>query len=211
MVSRVTYRPFDEDDFEQLSAIVREAWHNDMPTTELNELAAKNDLAYMLSVSTFSQVALVDGEPCGIVLVCPSGRRATVSRRWLMISENCLRRMRELDPEAAAAHWASIQLAGSKNDKLLEKSGFAGTTEISLLAVSSSKRSMGLGSVLLDAATTYLASHGDGRAFLYTDTNCSWKFYEHHGFKRAAAYRARRDERKLLPKELYVYGINLCA
>lgn len=211
MVSRVTYRPFDEDDFEELAAIVQEEWHTDFPSAALNELSAKHDLAHLLSVSSFSQVALVDGTPRGIVLTSPGGKRETINRRWLKISETFLRRMRELDPAAASMHCASVQLSDSKNDALLAKSGFAGSTEISLLAVSSSARGMGLGSVLLDAATTYLANRGDSRAFLYTDTDCSWKFYEHRGFKRAAAYRAKRDERKLLPKELYVYGLDLSA
>ena len=211
MVSRVTYRPFDEDDFEELAAIVQQEWHTDLPCAELNDLAAKYDLARLLAVSPFSQVALVDGVPRGIVLACPGGTRKTVSRRWHKISENYLRHMRELDPIAASEHWKSVRLFDSKNDSLLAKSWFAGSTEISLLAVSASARGMGLGSVLLDAATTYLAGRGDHRAFLYTDTDCSWRFYEHCGFKRAAAYRAKRDERKLLPKELYVYGIDLSA
>ena len=209
MVSRVTYRPFVEDDFEELAAIVQAEWHRHLPTPELASLAAKNDLAYMLSIATFSQVALVDGTPRGIILACPDGKRTTVSRRWLKISENCLRRLRELAPEEAAEHWAAIELTNEKNAALLKKSGFSGSTEISLLAVSESARGMGLGGVLIDAATTHLLSNGANKAFLYTDTDCSWSFYEHEGFKRVGTYRSARNEQRLLPKELYVYGINL--
>ena len=119
--------------------------------------------------------------------------------------------MRELEPEAAAAYWHGVQLTESKNDSLLAKSGYAGSTEITLLAVSSSARGMGIGSVLVDAATTYLTELGADRAFLYTDTDCTWQFYEHHGFKRAGTYRSTRDERRLLPREMYVYGLDLSA
>ena len=43
MVSRVTYRPFEEDDFEAIAAILQEAWHAEVPTPEYGFLEACND------------------------------------------------------------------------------------------------------------------------------------------------------------------------
>lgn len=211
MVSRVTYRPFEEDDFEEIAAILQEAWHTEVPSPEYGFLEACNDLSYYLSVSPFSQVALVDDKPCGIVLACPATSRVRAHKRWFVMSREYFRRMRELEPEAAAAYWKGVQLTEAKNDKLLNDSGYAGSTEITLLAVSAAARGMGIGSVLIDAATTYLTEAGANRAFLYTDTDCTWQFYESHGFKRAGSYRSTRDERRLLPKEMYIYGIDLSA
>ena len=211
MVSRVTYRPFEEEDFEELAAILQQTWHNEGPSPEYGFLEACNDLSYSLSISPFSQVALVDDKPCGIVLACPDPSRPRSNKRWFTISKDYFRRMRELEPEAAAAYWHGVQLTESKTDSLLAKSGYAGSTEITLLVVSSSARGMGIGSVLVDAATTHLTELGANRAFLYTDTDCTWQFYEHHGFKRAGTYRSTRDERRLLPKEMYVYGLDLSA
>lgn len=211
MVSRVTYRPFDEGDFEDIAAIIQEAWHTEVPSPEYGFLEACNDLSCSLSISPFSQVALIDDKPCGIVLACPSATRVRAHKRWFVMSKDYFRRMRELEPEAAANYWKGVQLTESKNDKLLSDSGFAGSTEITLLAVGESARGMGIGSVLIDAATTYLAEEGAQRAFLYTDTDCTWQFYEHHGFKRAGTYRSTREERRLLPKEMYVYGLDLSA
>ena len=211
MVSRVTYRPFDEGDFEDIAAIIQEAWHTEVPSPEYGFLEACNDLSYSLSISPISQVALIDDKPCGIVLACPSATRVRAHKRWFVMSKDYFRRMRELEPEAAANYWKGVQLTESKNDKLLSDSGFAGSTEITLLAVGESARGMGIGSVLIDAATTYLAEEGAQRAFLYTDTDCTWQFYEHHGFKRAGTYRSTREERRLLPKEMYVYGLDLSA
>ena len=156
-------------------------------------------------------MALIDDKPCGIVLACPSATRVRAHKRWFVMSKDYFHRMRELEPEAAANYWKGVQLTESKNDKLLSDSGFAGSTEITLLAVGESARGMGIGSVLIDAATTYLAEEGARRAFLYTDTDCTWQFYEHHGFKRAGTYRSTREERRLLPKEMYVYGLDLSA
>ena len=211
MVSRVTYRPFEENDFEEIAGILQEAWHTKVPSPEYGYLEACNDLSYSLSISTFSQVALIDDRPCGIVLARPGSSRKRAQKRWFVMSREYFRRMRELEPEAAGAYWKSIQLAEEKNDSLLAKSGYAGSTEITLLAVSASARGMGIGSVLIDAATAFLAERGADRAFLYTDTDCTWQFYEHHGFKRAGTYRSTREERRLLPKEMYVYGLDLSA
>ncbi len=46
MVSRVTYRPFDEDDFEDIATILQEAWHTEVPSPEYGYLEACNDLSY---------------------------------------------------------------------------------------------------------------------------------------------------------------------
>ena len=53
MVSRVTYRPFDEGDFEDIAAIIQEAWHTEVPSPEYGFLEACNDLSYSLSISPF--------------------------------------------------------------------------------------------------------------------------------------------------------------
>ncbi|MDO4436396.1 MAG: GNAT family N-acetyltransferase [Coriobacteriaceae bacterium] len=211
MVSRVTYRPFIEDDFEEIARILQEAWHTEVPSEEYGFLEACNDLAYSLSISSFSQVALVDGVPRGIVLARPEAKRVQQNKRWFTISKDYFRRMRTLEPEAAAHYWRSIELTGAKNDKLIANSAFADANEITLLAVSKSARGMGLGGVLADAATSFLSEAGASKIFLYTDTDCTWQFYEHRGFKRAGTYRSTRDERRLLPKELYVYGLDLSA
>lgn len=212
MVSRVTYRPFIEDDFEEIARILQEAWHTDVPSEEYGFLEACNDLAYSLSISSFSQVALVDGVPRGIVLARPEAKRVQQNKRWFTISEGYFRRMRALEPEAAASYWRSIELTSAKNDKLLKASPYsAGANEITLLAVSKLACGMGLGGVLIDAATAFLSEAGASKVFLYTDTDCTWQFYEHRGFKRAGSYRSTRDERRLLPKELYVYGLDLSA
>ena len=65
---------------------------------------------------------------------------------------------------------------------------------------------------LLDAAVSHLSSLGATRAHLYTDSNCSWKFYELHGFKRAATHRANREERRHdMPRESFLYELDLTA
>ena len=84
LVSTVLYRPFEEDDFEPLVEIVRALWHDDddVPDATFGTLEATCDLAHCLSVSTFSQVALIDGEPRGIVLARSENDYSQDLARW---------------------------------------------------------------------------------------------------------------------------------
>lgn len=209
MVSRVTYRPFDEDDFNEIAAILQDAWHSGAPSPGYAFLEACCDLSHSLSISTFSQVALIDGSPRGIVLARSNSLRVPVSGRWRRSEEDFLEQMEASDPHACAAWGHFVAAQDHAYEGLLDKAKVPSANEITLLAVSSAARGLGIGGVLLDAASSYLASHGAARAFVYTDTDCDWPFYEKHGLKRAAAHRATRDERKILPKELYLYTLNL--
>lgn len=65
MVSRVLYRPFDTEDFDAIALILQQLWHNNSDNDEYNRLEAACDLAYCLSSSTFSQVAVIDGQARG--------------------------------------------------------------------------------------------------------------------------------------------------
>lgn len=211
MVSRVIYRPFEEGDFDALAAILQATWHSESPNEAYNRLEATYDLAHALSISSFSQVVLVDGEPRGIVLARAGSDRLPYAAAWDHAKQEVLQQMLEIDERATSAYLAFLKSEARVNGKLLRESGISGADQITLLAVSDTTRGMGIGSVLLDAAASYVSSRGAQGAFLYTDTDCSWKFYERRGLKRAAAYRASREERKLLPREMYLYGLDLSA
>ena len=211
MVSRVSYRPFDEDDLKPIASIVSETWHKDAPSPEFSRLEGAIDLAHMLSISTFSQVALIDGAPSGIVLARSTRRRTPVSMRWQKVEEAYYLQREESDPDATARYGKTASAMDRVNDDLLRRSGFSGSGEVTLLVVGSSARGLGIGSVLLDAAVEYLGSQGSDRAFLYTDSDCSWPFYERCGLKRAGEHRAARDERQWLPKSMFLYALDLTA
>lgn len=212
MVSRVTYRPFDEDDFNTLATILQGLWHTHVPSPGYGFLEGCADLAHYLSISTFSQVVLIDDQPSGIVLArSDNDRHASGNKHWQEAYADYLHQMELADEKAAKSYGCTIDAMDRTNARLLEKSGFSIDNEVTLLAVAPEARGLGLGTVLLDAATTYLASHGANRAFIYTDTDCSWQFYERRGLKRAASHRANREERKYIPKEMYVYGLDLSA
>lgn len=211
MVSRVQYRPFEDGDFEAVADILRDVWHRRTANDAFNRLEAQDDLAYSLSISTFSQVSLIDGVARGIVLARADDEPRLQAERWQACEQSLLSQMKQLDEDATEALRAHMRSEVRVNNSLLEQSSIGSGAQITLLAVSSKARGLGIGSVLLDAAISYCSASGADKAYLYTDTDCSWPFYEHHGLKRMATHRSNREERKLLPREMYLYGLDLSA
>lgn len=124
----------------------------------------------------------------------------------------CFRRCAELEPDVCAEYLSFVRATIRTNNRLLESSPLPHDNEVTLLAVDPDVHGLGVGSVLLDAAVSYLSSRGATRAHLYTDSNCSWKFYELHGFKRTATHRANREERRHdMPRESFLYELDLTA
>ena len=83
--------------------------------------------------------------------------------------------MRELEPDACAEYLSFVRATIRTNNRLLESSPLPHDNEVTLLAVDRDVHGLCVGSVLLDAAVSYLSSRGATRAHLYTDSNCSWK------------------------------------
>lgn len=211
MVSRVLYRPFEEDDFDVLAEILQLQWHTKTENDVFNYLEACDDLAYCLSTSTFSQVALVDGAPRGIALARSGDPESAWSQRWLSASKDFLGQMERLDAQGLARYRAFIDEADRINTQMIREGGVDASSEVVLLAVAESARGLGIGSVLFDAAVDYMAACGHASTYLVTDSTCDWKFYEKRGLRRAAHHRATREERRLVPRDMYVYDIDLTA
>lgn len=209
MVSRVQYRPFEDGDFEAVAEIMRGEWHHRTANDEFSRLEAQYDLAYSLSISSFSQVVLVDGVVRGIVLARVDAKPCRHADHWHERERTLFAQMKHRDEDAADNLSAFTRAEIRVNNALLKESGIEPAAQITLLAVSDQARGLGIGSVLLDAALSYCSTNGAERAYLFTDTCCSWQFYERRGLKRLAMHRANREERKILPREMYLYGLDL--
>lgn len=213
-MSTVLYRPFEDSDFEPLAKIVQEFWHDDphLPSRAYALAEASYDLANQLAKSTFSQVALVDGTPVGVVLARTEDPNAAPLAYWAERATKLDRTMAETEPAASERFHAWYDLAARIDAELVAPCDVPEQNEVTLLAVSAHTQGLGIGTVLFDAVSSYFAALGQLKVYLYTDSDCSWRFYERHGMKRLASYRPTREERNLsLPREMYVYGLDLSA
>lgn len=213
-MAKVLYRPFEDSDFEPLTEIVREFWHNDsdLPSREYALQEASFDLAHLLAKSTFSQVALIDGKPCGFILARAEDPNPAPLAQWSETAAVLDRTMKETEPAANKRFHAWYDRMAQINARLCAQCDVPEQNEVTLLAVGSQAQGLGIGTVLFDAVSSYFASLGELKVYLYTDASCSWQFYERHGMKRLISYRPNREERSLsLPREMYVYGMDLSA
>ena len=136
MVSRVLYRPFDTEDFDAIALILQQLWHNNSDNDEYNRLEAACDLAYCLSSSTFSQVAVIDGEARGIALArAGQNSSVTINEHWMDTERALLSQMRELEPDACAEYLSFVRATIRTNNRLLESSPLPHDNEVTLLAV----------------------------------------------------------------------------
>ena len=55
----------------------------------------------------------------------------------------------------------------------------------------------------------YLAAQGASKAFLFTDTDCTWEYYEHRGMRRAAEQSFAENAASILPERMFVYEMDL--
>lgn len=205
----ICYRPFETPDFDALAEILQPLWHTRSSIERYNFLEACDDLAYCLSVSNFTQVALVDGVPGGVVLARGGSVDTAWAARWQGAARGYLEQMDALDAHSARRYQAHIDLSCRIGDDLVAACGAPAESEVTLLAVHGAARRRGIGATLLEAAAAHLAASGQARLYLSTDTECNWAFYERQGLTRLAAHRASADERELLPEETYLYGLDL--
>ena len=164
-----------------------------------------------LAASTYARVAVRDGRAVGILMGQVAGQpwlKGRVSHRL-----------------SVAAHTAKIVLTGFRERAGLLQSFFfqdayrqmhaqalrAGplTDELTLFAVDASARGLGIGSRLYRDYLDHLRAHGRSDFYLYTDSLCTYQFYERQGMSRAAEREITlhlRDEPE--PVGVYLYTGN---
>ncbi|MFR4988087.1 GNAT family N-acetyltransferase [Anaerotruncus colihominis] len=182
MNEQIVLREYRKSDRPALIDIIRYTWQYDKFAS--GKTAQKLAGAYLdscLTNQTFTQVALVDEIPVGIIMVknrrehkCPLSLRLNLigsvmsllfSKEGRMVTK-IFTKVEEIDRQ------------------LLKDSRMDYQGEVAFFAVNSKYRGMGLGRKLFEAAQDYMKDRQIGRFFLFTDTTCNYPFYEHRGMKR---------------------------
>ena len=181
------------------------------PNDEYNKLEATYDLAHALSISSFSQVVLVDGEPRGVVLARAASDRLPYAAAWDHAKEDILQQMWAIDKRATAGYLAFLKNEERVNGRLLEQSGISGSDQITLLAVSGPRAAWAsAASCSTRPPPTYR------RAAPKAPSSTPIRTARGSSTSAAASSELRsiartREERKLLPREMYLYGLDLSA
>ena len=189
--AELTFRPFDERDFERLAELVGRTWLADFPA-RAQMAAGRVELAHYLAQATWSLVAERGGALMGAVLLVERGG-APLPGEWAALEE---RLTKDAEKDLQLAEAIRVEMSGVEEEAALEAeyaaTGAPGTAAtVKLLIVSPDAKGLGIGGRLFSAALEYLREVGAAGYHLLTDDACDVSFYEHKGLARAMRRRSR--------------------
>lgn len=183
------YRHYQEHDAATIKRIVNDAFriHRYAPTARLLDSALEVYLRECLLASTYTRVAVRGQDVVGIVM-----GRIPGQPRVPGTAKNRLRLWTHLARLAITGgpHLRTLMQHfkfGRAYARLRKSAGVPLTDELTLFAVDASARGTGAGTHLYLDYLQYLREHGRSQFFLYTDSDCTFQFYENRGMLRAAS------------------------
>ena len=203
----VEYRPIQNEDVEALGTILGDTWHA-YADGRKRVVCGVIDLANFALRNTFAEVAVVDNSPIGVIMARAGIPDKQTQDHWASIKHHACEELNKLGGCASDLTRFFDAMEKAARDRLVH-SDCAPDFELVLFAVSSEARGLGVGSTLMDHAQRYLAARGASRAFLFTDTDCTWEYYEHRGMRRAAEQSFADDGASILPERMFVYEMDL--
>lgn len=185
-MSKILYRPIRKEDCAEVGEILNKAFFLHTYVSDRKTLEAfKLQYVYgCLCEATYTCVCEIDGKVAGVIMakadkaykagehikfMFPAvyqGFKMAYCGRHDKTGIRDFNNLHKIYHEFSAKH----------------KGEFDGS--LTLFALNEECRGQGIGKELLNGALEYLKENGVKRIYLYTDTTCSYGFYEHMGFER---------------------------
>lgn len=203
MNKQVTFRPYEKQDFAALSVVIRKTWNFDkFCSADTARKLSHVYLAACLADQHYTQVALIDNKPVGIIMA----RKNQSKNRNLALQTGFLYHIIKLcikkEGRQTAKFFSHVQNIDTDLLKRAQKS-FDG--ELAFFAVNENYRGYGLGKSLFEKALTFFQQEQVKNFYLYTDTSCNYGFYEHQGMQRLANQRYQLPVTPPTEMEFYLY------
>lgn len=182
MSESIIFREFQESDRPALEQVIRETWYYDRFCTP--KTAAQLASVYLTSClanQTFTQVALIDNVPVGIIM----GKNRTSHKCPFSLQLKKIKSIVQLMISKEGRSVSKIFGCVDRIDKELLKlcaTNYQG--ELAFFAISQKCRGKGIGKALFQKVVEYMSSQKIQNFYLFTDTSCNYGFYEHQGMKR---------------------------
>ena len=181
MSKSIIFRAFEESDYPALEQVIRETWCYDRFCTP--QTAAQLASVYLTSClanQTFTQVALVDNVPVGIIM----GKNRATHKSSFSLQLKKIKSIVKLMISKEGRSVSKIFGCVDGIDKeLLTRCPTDYQGELAFFAISQKCRGKGIGKALFQKVVEYMRSQKIQKFYLFTDTSCSYGFYEHQGMK----------------------------
>lgn len=182
MKEQVILREFQEMDRKPLEDVIRKTWkYDELTGPKTAKKLAEVYLNSCLANQTYVQVAVLDGVPVGVIM----GKNIKTYRCPLRYRIRQLLSVLSLYLTKEGRRISNIfgRINGI-DQKLLKNSAKKYEGEIAFFAVDPRFRGSGIGKMLFQKMRAYMEREKIRSFFLFTDTSCSYEFYEHQGMKR---------------------------
>lgn len=205
----IIYRPIRKGDYAQVKDIICKAFSLDAYITNEKLLdAVKSQYLYScLSEATYTCVAEKDGQTVGVIMGNAKSDYSAIKHIPYLIKDLWYgmkmvlygRRYRK-----QAAGYKDIHTI-YREFSAKHKGEFDGV--LTLFAVNQDCRGFGIGKNLLERLMDYLENQKVKHIYLYTDTTCTYEFYEHRGFERLESKELQMERGgKPFQMEVFLYG-----
>lgn len=203
--SMISYREYEAADAEFIEDIIRETWQYDrFCSANTARRLAHLYLVNCLAEQTFTQVAISNGIPVGILLgrdLKKQPRHLWFQRFWAIIKLMSTKEGRDV-----AKAFSAVE---DIDQQLLRERGFDYDGELVFFALNAKYRGMGIGRELFDRLLSYMKEHQLKSFFLYTDSSCNFGFYEHQGMQRCGELKQAVPIKIVNEMKFYLYEYHL--
>lgn len=175
-MGQITYRPYAPQDFKALSEIINITWGHEKSYSLTTAVRLSNAyLRLCLTEQTFTQVALYNGKPIGVIMG-NSFHRTHKSLKNRFQAE-CALLMLSLTAEGRRA-WHFYEEIDRIYEKLLSRQSQNYEGELTFLAMHPGYRGLGIGKELYHRFFDYMNGENVQHFYVFTDTTCNYGFYE---------------------------------
>lgn len=208
MKNELSFRAYQKEDAQAIESMIREAWHyDDLCSSKTAGTLAKVFLSSCLCNQTYTQVALLQDQPIGVIMAknshihhCPLAYR--LKQLYALLSLLITKEGRKVMRVFSSVNHIDQDLLKECTDD------YQG--ELAFFVISQKARGKGVGNQLFQSALHYMQSQNINSFYLYTDTSCNYGFYEHQGLQR----RCQKDtsfliEQRKASMTFYLYDYQL--
>ena len=205
-MNNLTFREYKKCDAPYFEEIIRKTWQYDQFCgKEVSRKISRVYLLECLSHQTFTQVALLNNKPIGVIMC--ANKHTHKTPLWIKVMHIKATISLLLSKEGRAVGEVFRAIAGV-DDELLAMQSKTYDGELVFFAVSEESRGTGVGKALFEKAVDYMQTQRIDDFYLYTDSSCNYGFYQHQGMKRVAekVYSVPMKIKNEMNFYLYEYG-----
>lgn len=188
-MNTITYRPLTASDHAAAKTMIDEAFQIHRYATTPGVLAAVLEvyLRDCLAASTYSRVAVRDGKAVGLILGRAEGQPPLPGRLQHRLASRAgmawIALTGRRDRNSLGSHFAFARIYRDLKRRVTDITD----DELTLFVVDPAARGAGVGRNLYEHFVQYLHASGRDRFHLFTDTGCTYGFYDRMGLVCASA------------------------